>query len=103
MAAFSNTAVFIAFYGVAYFFLHLINTAVPIVIVKIVDYDVIGQYSGWRMLLHTLGISISGFVCIPLFNLIGVIPTMVLSGGTQLISGIAYHIHLTRTEREKSI
>lgn len=103
MATFSNTAVFIAFYGVAYFFLHLINTAVPIVVVKIVDYDVIGQYSGWRMLLHTLGISISGFVCIPLFNLIGVIPTMVLSGGTQLISGIAYHIHLTRTEREKSI
>ncbi len=103
MVVFNNTVSFIAFYGLAYFFLHLINTAVPIVVVKIVDYDVIGQYSGWRMLLHTLGVSLSGFVCIPLFNLIGVFPTMLLSGATQLVSGIAYHLYLTKNEREKSV
>ena len=103
MVAFNNTVSFIVFYGLAYFFLHLINTAVPIVVVKIVDYDIVGQYSGWRMLLHTLGISLSGFVCIPLFNLIGVFPTMLLSGATQLVSGIAYHLYLTKSEREKAV
>ena len=102
MVVFKNTAAFITLFGLAYFFLHLINTAVPIVVVKIVDYNIIGQYSGWRMLLHTLGVSVSGFVCIPLFNLIGVFPTMVLSGAAQLVSGIAYYLYLTKNEREKS-
>ena len=102
MVAFNDTLSFIVFYGFAYFFLHLINTAVPIVVVKIVDYDIIGQYSGWRMLLHTLGVSLSGFACIPLFNLIGVFATMMLSGATQLISGIAYYVHLNKNEREKT-
>ena len=102
MVVFKSTAAFISFFGLAYFFLHLINTAVPIVVVKIVDYNIIGQYSGWRMLLHTLGVSVSGFVCIPLFNLIGVFPTMVLSGAAQLVSGIAYYLYLTKNEREKS-
>ena len=102
MVVFKNTAAFISFFGLAYFFLHLINTAVPIVVVQIVDYNIIGQYSGWRMLLHTLGVSISGFVCIPLFNLIGVFTTIVLSGMTQLVSGIAYYLYLTKNEREKS-
>ena len=101
MVAFNNTAAFIIFYGLAYFFLQLINIAVPIVVVKLVDYDVIGQYSGGRMLLHTLGLSLSGFVCIPLFKLIGVFPTMVLSGLTQLISGIVYYIYLTKNEKGK--
>jgi len=101
MVVFKNTAAFITLFGLAYFFLHLINTAVPIVVVKIVDYNIIGQYSGWRMLLHTLGVSISGFVCIPLFNLIGVFTTMVLSGMAQLVSGIAYYLYLNKDEREK--
>lgn len=102
MVVFKNTAAFITLFGLSYFFLHLINTAVPIVVVRIVDYNIIGQYSGWRMLLHTLGISLSGFVCIPMFNLIGVFPTMMLSGATQLVSGIAYYLYLTKSEREKS-
>ena len=101
MVAFNDTTAFLIFYGLAYFFLHLINNAVPIVVVKIVDYDVVGQYSGGRMLLHTLGLSLSGFVCIPLINLIGVFPTMLLSGLAQLASGAAYYLYLTKHEREK--
>ena len=103
MVVFHNTTAFIIFYGLAYFFLHLINTAVPITVVKLVDYDVIGQYSGGRMLLHTLGVSLSGFVCIPLIKLIGALPTMAVSGLTQLISGIIYFVYLTKHEREKKV
>lgn len=101
MVAFNDTTAFLIFYGLAYFFLHLINNAVPIVVVKIVDYDVVEQYSGGRMLLHTLGLSLFGFVCIPLINLIGVFPTMLLSGLAQLASGAAYYLYLTKHEREK--
>lgn len=102
MIVFNNTTAFLVFYGFAYFFFNLINTAVPIIVVKIVDYDVVGQYSGGRMLLHTLGISLSGFVCIPLFKLIGVFPTILLAGIAQIISGVIYYTYTTKIEREKS-
>lgn len=89
---------FLIFYGIAYFFIILINYAVPVAVSRIASYEIAGQYNAGRMLLNTLGISIAGFFCIPLFRFIGVMPTMILSAGTQLISGIAYYFTL-KTEK----
>lgn len=89
-----NTMNFLIFYGIAYFFFTIINYDVPVAVTRIVGYDYMGQYSAGRMLLHILGTSLAGFLCIPLFRLIGIVPTIVLSGGLHLISGISYYFML---------
>ncbi len=89
-----KTIDFLIFYTIVNFFITIINYAVPVTVTKIADYDMIGQYSAGRMLLNTLGTSIAGFVCVPLFELIGVVATVTLSGALQLISGLGYYLYL---------
>jgi hypothetical protein len=36
-----------------------------------------------------------------MFRVLGVIPSLALSGGLQLLSGIGYYIVLTRMKKEK--
>ena len=91
-----NTSMFFVAYTFLYFFYVIINYAIPFAVTKIVDYDVMGQYSALRMLLHTLGIALAGFVYISLFKLFGVLPTLIISGGMQLISGISYWFFLKK-------
>ena len=58
------------------------------------DYKIAGQYSSGRMLLNTLGVSLAGFVSIPMFRAIGVVPTLVIAGAMQVISGTGYFMVL---------
>lgn len=89
-----KTIDFLVFYTIVNFFITIINYAVPVTVTKIADYDMIGQYSAGRMLLNTLGTSIAGFVCVPMFELIGVVATVTLSGVLQLLSGLGYYLYL---------
>lgn len=89
-----NLSCFFILYAVAYFFVVVINYAIPIVVTKIIDYDIAGQYSAGRMLLTTAGTSAAGFLCVILFKSIGVIPTLILSGLMQLASGFGYFQYL---------
>lgn len=93
---FSSTAAFLVFYGIAWFMVVFINYAVPVAVTKIADYDTMGRYSAGRMLLNNAGGMIAGFVCVPLFRLIGVQITMYLFAGMQLISGICYYIYMKK-------
>jgi hypothetical protein len=97
----SNTTVFLIVYVPLYFFILMLNNGVPFILTKVIDYNVMGQYSAGRMLLNTLGTSLAGFLCIPMFRVMGVIPALALSGGLQLLSGIGYYIVLTRMKKEK--
>ncbi len=99
--ALGNTAMFLVMYVPLYFFILMLNNGVPFILTKVIDYNVIGQYSAGRMLLNTLGTSLAGFLCIPMFRVMGVIPALALSGGLQLLSGIGYYIVLTRMKKEK--
>ena len=90
----NNTLDFLIFYAIAYFFVTIINYAVPVTVTKIADYSIISQYSAGRMLLNTLGISIAGFFCVAMFNLVGVVTTMIISGLLQLVSGVGYYLYL---------
>jgi hypothetical protein len=90
----ARTLDFLIFYTVVNFFITIINYAVPVTVTKIADYDVIGQYSAGRMLLNTLGTSIAGIVCVPLFELMGVLATVTLAGCLQLLSGLGYYLYL---------
>lgn len=96
-----GTGVFLVVYAVVYFFLIILNNIVPVTVTKIIDYKVAGQYSAGRMLLNTLGTSLAGFLCVPMFKVIGVIPTLAISGGMQLVSGIGYYIVLVGIEKKK--
>ena len=97
-----NTAVFLVVYALLYFFIIILNNAVPLTLTKVIDYNVIGQYSAGRMLLNTLGTSLAGFLCIPLFRTIGVVPALLLAGGMQLFSGFSYYIMLKRFPQQVS-
>jgi predicted MFS family arabinose efflux permease len=97
----AGTNLFIVIYGVLYLFLVILNNAVPVTVTKIIDPEVAGQYSGGRMLLNTLGTSLAGFVCVPMFRAIGVVPTLVISGLMQIVSGLGYYIVLIGIEKKK--
>lgn len=87
-----STTLFLAMYCVCFLFRTLVDYAVPVVVYRIADYQIIGQYNAWRMMIHTLGVALGGLICIPLFDLAGGIATLLLAGSLQLISGIAYYI-----------
>jgi succinate dehydrogenase hydrophobic anchor subunit len=93
---FPSTEAFLVFYGFAWFMVVFINYAVPVAVTKIADYETMGRYSAGRMLLHNGGTMLAGFLCIPLFQLIGIQITMVLFAGMQCISGICYYIYMKK-------
>ena len=94
MFVFGKTIWFLAFYGIVYFLFNIINYAVPTAVTQMVSYEVMGQYTAWRMLLHTFGTSIAGFVCTPMLNYFGSIVTMIVAGGLQLVSGLVYYFYM---------
>ena len=89
-----NTVVFLAFYGVMYFFLILLNYSAPVVITRIVDYKVIGQYTSWRLLVGAAGTALAGFCCSGMLEVFGAILTMIITGTMQLISGVWYYVYI---------
>lgn len=86
-----STVWFLVTYSIAYFFIVIINYAVPVEVTQIVDYDVMGHYSAWRLLLNAIGVAFAGFVCIFTIDTFSPVGAMVLTGGLQLFSGIVYY------------
>ena len=93
---FSSTAAYLVFYGIAWFMVVFVNYAVPVAVTKIADYDTMGRYSAGRMLINNAGNMLAGFLCVPMFRLVGVQFTMYLFAGMQLISGICYYIYMKK-------
>lgn len=96
-----SSAIFLAFYFLLSFAINFVNYGVPIIVVNIVDYEYAGQYSAWRMMLHTLGTAIGSGVVIKMFNAIGGLSTLIIAGACQLISGIVYYIYLKKLSKSK--
>ena len=91
-----SLGIFYVMYFFANFFISFINNAVPVAVTKVVDYEYIGQYSSWRMLLHTLGVALSNAVVTPLMSAVGSMGLMLIAVICQIFSGIAYFIFLKR-------
>ena len=68
-----------------------IDYGVPTAITKIVDYRCIGQYSAWRMVLHTLGTALGGIAVPYLMSALGAVGTLILAGALQAMSGAVYY------------
>lgn len=96
MLVWKSTVLFLIFYTVTNFLVNVINYAVPVAVTKIADYEVMGQYSGGRMLLHTAGCTLAGFLCIPLFQLVGGVLTLLIAAAMQLFSGSIYYVYMRK-------
>ncbi len=81
---------FLVMYTITYVAFHLINNAVPVGLTKVIDYEVIGQFSAWRMACFALGNAIAGMIAIPLIDRIGGVEVMVLASIFQVISSWVY-------------
>lgn len=95
----NSFVIFYIMYFLANFFVNFINYAVPVSIARVIDYNCIGQYSSWRIMLHTLGISISSALAIPMYNFFGGIGTLAIGALCQLLSGTAYFIFLNSIKK----
>ncbi len=91
-----SLSVFYVMYFFANFFISFINNTVPVAITKVVDYEYIGQYSSWRMLLHTFGVALSNAVVTPLMSAVGGMGLIFIAVACQLFSGVAYFIFLKK-------
>ena len=87
-----NVWIFLGVYCLILFLRLFMDNAIPVMVFRIVDYDTVGQYSAWRMMVHTLGIAIAGFICIPMLELFGGVLTLILTGAMLLICAIAYYV-----------
>ena len=87
-----NIWIFLFVYAAAYFLSLFMSNAVPVMVLRIVDYDTVGQYTAWRMMIHTSGVAIAGFICIPMLELFGGIITLALAGIMLLICAVSYYI-----------
>ena len=89
--AFRAPVLLLMLYAVSFLTSIVIGNAVPVGVAKVVDYEVMGQYSGYRMVIHLLGAACFGFVSMFLLETFGVTITMFFTAFLQLISGIGYY------------
>lgn len=87
-----NLWIFLGVYALIYFLSLFMSNAVPVMVLRIVDYDTVGQYTAWRMMIHTSGTAIAGFICIPMLELFGGILTLAIAGMMMLICAVSYYI-----------
>lgn len=85
-----SAAVFVAAYTVSYLVINVFGTAIPVSVTEFVDYNVMGRYTAWRMMLQTVGIAIGGFLAPVLLEHIGGIPTLLFAGILNVLMGIGY-------------
>ena len=86
-----NVTLFLCIYAVAFFLKTIFEFVSPVSIVPIVDYNVIGQYSAWRVALYLIGVAVSGVLTIPMVDLMGIYPAMIANGLCFTLSGVSYH------------
>lgn len=91
-----NSTTFLVMYTITYVAFHLINNAVPVGLTKVIDYDVIGQFSAWRMACFSLGIAVAGMVAIPMIDAIGGVSVMIFAGIFQMISSGIYFWYMKK-------
>ena len=91
-----GTPLFLAAFSLATFFITLVDYAVPVTVTRFVDHGMISRYTGGRMLLHNLGITLSGFLGVWLSERIGILLPLVLAGGMLLAFGLLFCRYLKK-------
>ena len=92
-----GTPLFLVAFSLATLFIALVDYAVPVAVTRFVDHTMISRYTGGRMLLHTLGIALSGFLGILLSERVGILPPLVLAGVALLAFGLLFCRYLKKS------
>ncbi len=93
-----DTTIFLVLYGISMVFLTINDNAVPVAVVRLIDYEVAGQYNGGRMLLHTVGTFFASLLCGTLLKAIGPTATFAAAGISQFVSGVWYYWYLKKNK-----
>lgn len=97
-----NVKVFLIVYAAAFFFKVMLEMLCPVAIIPVVDYEIMSQYTAWRVALCLLGIAVAGVITIPLIDRFGVIPTMIGYGLLLFASGWIYCAVIKKLLKEKA-
>ncbi len=100
MLATTSLTMFYVMYFCSNFFACFVNYAIPVSITKFVDYRYIGQYSSWRMLLHTLGVAVSGALVTGMIGVFGGFFTLLIGALCQFLSGTGYYLFMRKISRD---
>lgn len=87
---FGNLYLFFVFFALNNLFNIIYGMAVPVIITKIVPFEMMGKYTSARMLLFTFGSSLPGFFMESLLNGVGATVTLLIGGGFLLSSCLLY-------------
>lgn len=93
MLVLKNTAIFIAMYTLSYIVINIGDIAIPVSVSEFVDYRVMGRYTAWRMMLHTIGTAIGGFITPVLLTIFGGAVTLIVAGVLRIVTGIGYYLY----------
>ncbi|MBQ7097286.1 MAG: MFS transporter [Clostridia bacterium] len=93
-----DTTMFLLMYGIVFVLITIIDNAVPVAVVRLIDYEVAGQYNGGRMLLHTVGTFFASLLCGTLLKTIGPTATLAVAGISQFVSGVWYFWYLRKNK-----
>ena len=96
---FRNPTVFLAMYFLTYCIRTIFETVSPVAMVPIIEFDIVAQYCAWRGALHMAGVTLSGFVTIPLIERFGVVPVMIFNGLLFVLNSvISFSVIRTRSQ-----
>ena len=87
----NSQKVFLTVYFLVYLFYNFVNYAVPVLVARNIDYACIGQYSAWRMALHTVGTAIGSAMVPMLLKQVGGVGSLIVCGVLLLICGVCYY------------
>ncbi|MDO4488193.1 MAG: MFS transporter [Eubacteriales bacterium] len=85
-----NTLLFLVIFAIGTCFKTFIDYVCPVIITQVVDYEIIGQFSAWRVALYMLGAAVAGVVLIPMLDGLGGEITMLINGLGFLYMGFVY-------------
>ena len=78
------------FFLLAYFFRIIIDTAIPVLITKIIPREQIGSYTSIRMLVFVAGQGVAPLLITPVSAAVGNTGLLVFASVMQLICGVVY-------------
>lgn len=99
----THLATFLILYSIVYFFLTIVDTAIPVLVTEIIPENQIGGYTSIRMMIFTAGTSVAGMIIPVISSSFGYSGVMVLAAVCELICGLTYYVIALVKNRNKTI
>lgn len=87
-----SPVVYLLLYAAGTLFRDFVDYACPVAITYIVDYEVMGQFSSWRLALYMGGGALAGVALVPMLEHLGGPLTMMINGAAFVVMGLGYFL-----------